>query len=238
MLAQTSCSATASFSRSRPRCAGSRSTWVANAAPLRGVISVKVISFAWPTSVSSNRRSRTGAFSRRGGVEGHVADPQVVVLENLEPALGLHDMVLAFGAPAHHGFLVAPGRVRQHPSRPAACFQSAHCRRSRRSFPGSASSAWRGRDRRPSCRHWDALQRSLKTSRCPFRAVQEGTAAHVVAAQEVDAFAPQRRAHRFEMHQMGAAADLDVALDRRLRERVEQPARVIIAGSARPIRRG
>jgi len=37
-------------------------------------------------------------------------------LEHLEPAFGLHDMVFGLSAPAHHGFLVAPGRMRQHPS--------------------------------------------------------------------------------------------------------------------------
>ena len=45
------------------------------------------------------------------------------------------------------------------------------------------------------------------------------------AVQEIDAFPPKRRAHRFEVHQMGATANLDVALYGRLRERVEEPPR-------------
>src|SRR5262249_48796160 len=36
----------------------------------------------------------------------------------------------------------------------------------------------------------------------------------VVALQKVDALAPQRLAHGFKMHQMGATADLDITLDR------------------------
>src|SRR5882757_9531991 len=50
----------------------------------------------------------------------------------------------------------------------------------------------------------------------------------IVAVQEVDTFAPKRLAHGFEMHQMGAAADLDIAFAGRLSEGVEQPARVVI----------
>jgi hypothetical protein len=37
----------------------------------------------------------------------------------------------------------------------------------------------------------------------------------IAGAQEVDALAPHRRMHRFEMHQMGAAAHLDIAFDGR-----------------------
>src|SRR5260370_19198965 len=62
----------------------------------------------------------------------------------------------------------------------------------------------------------------------PFLAGSGGDGRDIVAPQEADTFAPKRRAHGFEMHQVGAAADLDVALCRRLRERIEQPTGVVI----------
>jgi hypothetical protein len=67
------------------------------------------------------------------------------------------------------------------------------------------------------------------SNRCsPCRMLSGGDRCDIVALQEADTLAPQRQPHRFQMHQVGAAADLDVALDRRMREGVEQPARVLI----------
>src|SRR5215470_11447153 len=57
----------------------------------------------------------------------------------------------------------------------------------------------------------------------------------VAALQEGDALAIKRKAHGFKMHQMGAAADLDVALDGRGGERVEQPARIRVGDEAIPV---
>src|SRR5262249_52939410 len=56
----------------------------------------------------------------------------------------------------------------------------------------------------------------------------------VAAEQEADALTVERVAHRLEMHQMGCAANLDVALDRRRREGIEQPTRVLVRDHAIP----
>ena len=73
MLAHTSWPATIPFVTSRPRCAGNRSAWLAKAAPSRGVISVKLTTFALPISVSSKRSGRTGALL--GGSVSAVTSP-------------------------------------------------------------------------------------------------------------------------------------------------------------------
>src|SRR5262245_9023236 len=51
------------------------------------------------------------------GVERHLSDAQTVVLKDFEAPLFLHGVMFAFGAPADHRFLIAPGGMRQHPSR-------------------------------------------------------------------------------------------------------------------------
>src|SRR5262249_56910559 len=53
------------------------------------------------------------APARRPRIAGDLADPQMIAREPLEPALLLHAVVLAVGAPADHRFLVATSRERQ-----------------------------------------------------------------------------------------------------------------------------
>jgi hypothetical protein len=50
-----------------------------------------------------------GCLFGRAGVEGHVADAQVVVLEDLESPLFLNAVMLALRAPADDRLLVPPG---------------------------------------------------------------------------------------------------------------------------------
>src|SRR5262245_55208332 len=57
----------------------------------------------------------------------------------------------------------------------------------------------------------------------------------VLAVQEGDAFAVECIAHRLQMHQVGAAADLDVALDRRGLESIEQPRRIGVGNEPVPL---
>jgi hypothetical protein len=61
------------------------------------------------------------------------------------------------------------------------------------------------------------------------------TGASFVAKEKIDAFLPERSAHRFEMHQMRSAANFDVPLRRCLREGVEEPLRVIVEHQAIPL---
>ena len=56
----------------------------------------------------------------------------------------------------------------------------------------------------------------------------------VIAHQEGDTLAVERVAHRLEMHQMRGPADLDVALDGRSGEGVEQPSCVLVANEPIP----
>src|SRR5512132_1792519 len=56
----------------------------------------------------------------------------------------------------------------------------------------------------------------------------------VIARQEGDALAVEGVAHRFEMHQVRGPADLDVALDGRSGESVEQPSRALVANETVP----
>jgi hypothetical protein len=51
--------------------------------------------------------------------------------------------------------------------------------------------------------------------RCPLWASVRVVRRFVVTLEERDALAVERVAHRFGMHEMRAAADLDVTLDRR-----------------------
>jgi hypothetical protein len=53
--------------------------------------------------------------------------------------------------------------------------------------------------------------------------------------EEGDAFLPESEAHHFQMHQMGAAFYLDIALHSRLGECVEQPIGVIIRDQSVPL---
>src|SRR5665647_2001068 len=57
----------------------------------------------------------------------------------------------------------------------------------------------------------------------------------VAAEQEIDAFLPKCRPHRFQMHQMGATANLDVTLFRRLSKGIEQPFRVVVQHQPVPL---
>ena len=84
------------------------------ARPPRGETSVIVQSFASPISVSSKRFSSTASPFGWRAVGGDLADAEMIILEHLEAALLLDAVVLALGAPAHHRFLVAPGRERKH----------------------------------------------------------------------------------------------------------------------------
>ena len=63
-------------------------------------------------------------FLGRSGIGEDIANPQVIILENLESALLLHGVVLGLSAPAHDRFLVTPGRMRQYPSRPELAFEA------------------------------------------------------------------------------------------------------------------
>src|SRR5882724_5574723 len=63
-------------------------------------------------------------FPRRIGIGGDVADAQMVIPKDLEASLGLHDMVLALGAPAHDGLFIAPRRMRQHPTWPQLALET------------------------------------------------------------------------------------------------------------------
>ena len=51
------------------------------------------------------------------GIVGELTDLQVVVGEDFLTALDLYVMVAGAGAPAHKGFLIAPTRQGQNPSR-------------------------------------------------------------------------------------------------------------------------
>src|SRR5262245_11568314 len=51
------------------------------------------------------------------GVGGDIADSQMVVAEDLRAARLLGQVMLADGAPANHRLFVAPGRMRQNPTR-------------------------------------------------------------------------------------------------------------------------
>jgi hypothetical protein len=61
--------------------------------------------------------------------EGHqapddLAHTQVIVLEHLVPAALLRVVMLGHRPPPHDGFFVAPGRVRQDPSRTAGALEA------------------------------------------------------------------------------------------------------------------
>jgi hypothetical protein len=61
---------------------------------------------------------------RRWRVPDALAHPQMVVLKHLVPASLLGVVMLPNRPPPHHGFLVAPGCVRQDPAQPAGALEA------------------------------------------------------------------------------------------------------------------